>query len=103
MAQVVEALAGESGPGLGTPARVAKGVGGEVEQRVIDAEVSYLDRVFASRIFAIEMERPVLGRNDFMSTFDVQFVRGANPPEFHVGLNARFGKKKNLALWPRRR
>ena len=100
---LAEAISGTPGDKLGKPTGNAIGVGGEVPQRVVEAELSYLNRVFARQIFVSAIPRPVLGRNDFMATFDLQFQWGSIPPEFHVALNARFATRKNLAIRPRRK
>jgi hypothetical protein len=81
---MAEAMTGLPFDQIGQDAGFAVGVGRK-PQRWIAGRGLYLGRVFATRILICDIPRvAILGRQDFMRTFDVRFYWGHHPPEFSV-------------------
>lgn len=83
--QLGELLTGLAFDQIGVASGNIEGMGAPTPSRRLDGvEGAYMGRVFATSIFVGQAPRVVLGRNDFMRTFDLRFFWGHNPPELWI-------------------
>jgi hypothetical protein len=69
---------------IGQEAGFVRGIGGDIPVRRVEGRGLYLGRPFTSMLQVCATPRAVLGRQDFMRTFNVRFYWSHNPPEFDV-------------------
>jgi Retroviral aspartyl protease len=69
---------------IGKEAGFVHGIAGAIPVRIVEGQGRYLGRAFTTMIQVCATPRAVLGRQDFMRSFNVRFYWSHNPPEFFV-------------------